>query len=995
MKTVKLRPIVSVFFGLVILVSLLSAKQPTVLAEESSFPEYSSPIDLINPLNSSPTIYDGAVGKEGNHDVLYTTSKGVPAMLNVIDLDDNKLLRSLPLEGAADSWQHEVAPDGTVYIAAGKYLWGYSPVTKQVQALATIPESSLWALAVDENSNAYIGTYPNGKVFQYNVATKKLRDYGKMIGDISQEYVRSMDYHNGYVYAGTAHKKIMKLNVETGEKVDISGELNETGFVYDLDIVDNRYLFARYSESKNMYVYDLNEEKWLDIKLTNVNGLHVTDSLDGKVYFVADQELKYLDLETLKVGETAMTYGSGLRGADWVEIEGNSKLPGKSLVTVTFDGKVNFFNIETQKIVTYDSVVPPTANVMNKLYSYSKDKIYISGMTGATGAVYNPETGENHPISLGQADSIYRYQDKTYFGVYPDGSVQMIDTNQNPYATPTKLFVVGNEQDRLHTMTDGDGKLFIGSIATYGKLGGALTVIDGETHKVFRNIVQDQSIIGLAYENGKLYGSTTINGGLGSTPTADEAKLFVWDPVAEKKIKETSLNIDGLEKPEHIGELKVGPKDGYIWGASKGFIFALDPETLNVVKSVEIDSNPAMDVWNAIHLEWSKNGLLYADIGNSLYVINPETLEHKFITNTVSFTLGEDGDIYFSRLDNRTVLAKIEVMDEGEYVWDSKEVVNTSFEKEMNGWTSMFQTGADYNYDITTEKSHTGEKSLKIHDSSQVQSVAIYSDPIPVIPGKEYKGNVWMYIENGSPSLLVRMYDQSGKQLKEEYVQVKSGYDKWQLVEQKITAPENASYARLFALSTSYATTDCFFDDFAFYERVKATDILKSVELTVPKTSLTRGEQTDISLTGIRGDGQEISLVPDELKSSNEKVMEVVDNQLIAKGPGKATIIAKVLWKGKQYTSNSIEFNVIVTLESFGKQLEKLNQEKIISHDLYMRISNHLRQAIHQKEKGNREQVKQHLNVMNQLIEKENMTEHEQDKQNMIDDIAYLIHFFS
>lgn len=429
----------------VFLLSLLPGKTSGA-GKKDPFPEYAGPFELLQPLNSVPTIYDGAAGKEDGHDVLYTTSKGVPAMFHVIDLDDYKLLRSFPLEGAADSWQHEVAPDGTVYIAAGKTLWGYSPETKKVTPLAAIPESSLWALAVDEESNAYIGTYPNGKVFQYQAKTGKLRDYGKMIGEIGQEYVRSMDYHQGYIYAGTAHKKIIKLNVETGEKTDIAESLNEQGFVYDLDIADGRYLFARYSESKNMYIYDLQEEKWLDVKLENVSGLHVADSLDNKVYFVADGKLKYIDLLTFQIGETAIPYTSVLRGTDWVEIENDPRLPGKSLVTISFDGKVNFFNVETESLVQYPSIVPPTANVINKIFAYSADKIYISGMTGATGALYNPKTNTASSFALGQADSIHSWNGRVYFGVYPDGSIQTLDPDAEPAGPVTKIFTLGTNR---------------------------------------------------------------------------------------------------------------------------------------------------------------------------------------------------------------------------------------------------------------------------------------------------------------------------------------------------------------------------------------------------------------------------------------------------------------------------------------------------------------------------------------------------------------------
>ncbi|WP_449536423.1 FIMAH domain-containing protein [Ferdinandcohnia sp. Marseille-Q9671] len=663
---------VNIFLSITLFV-LLIAPLNQVEANENLFPTYSEPEEIGFPLTGGTTIYDGAVGIEDGNEVMYTTSKGIPAQFSVIDLETKETLRTLFMDGANDSWHHEVAPDGTVYVAAGKHIWGYSPKTKEITALAEIPEASLWALAVDEESNAYIGTYPSGKVFKYEKATGQLHDYGKMIGEISQEYVRSMDYHDGYIYAGTAHDKLMKLNVETGEKVDIAEELNESGFVYDLNVVDDRYIFARYSVSKKMYVYDIEQEKWLDVVLTNVTGLHVTDSLDGNVYFVADGKLKYINLETLQVNDTTMRYGSGLRGADWVEIEGDDRLPGKSLATITFSGAVVFFNIETNTVVSYSNMVPPTANVTNKFFTYSEDKIYMSGMTGAVGAVFNPLTNEIVTLNLGQADVMHEMDGKMYFGVYPEGSVQVIDPEVDPYQAPSKVFVIGDEQERLHSMTSGDGKLFVGSIPTYGKLGGALTVYDGETHKVFRNIVQDQSVNDIVYKDGKVYGSTSITGGLGSTPTAEEAKLFVFDVETETKTKEVSLNIDGLEKPTHIGQLKFGFHDDYIWGASSGFIFALDPETLEVVKSVNIDPNAAMGAWNNVHLEWSEDGFLYANAGSKLYVIDPISLESQFITNTITFTLGKDGNIYYAPYENRTKLVKITVTSQNASELDTLE----------------------------------------------------------------------------------------------------------------------------------------------------------------------------------------------------------------------------------------------------------------------------------------------------------------------------------
>lgn len=62
-------------------------------------------------------IFESAYGQEDGRDVMYTTVNGKPAMLNVIDLVGNKLLRTIPLPDADSSWAKTIAPDGTLYIA--------------------------------------------------------------------------------------------------------------------------------------------------------------------------------------------------------------------------------------------------------------------------------------------------------------------------------------------------------------------------------------------------------------------------------------------------------------------------------------------------------------------------------------------------------------------------------------------------------------------------------------------------------------------------------------------------------------------------------------------------------------------------------------------------------------------------------------------------------------------------------------------------------------
>lgn len=793
---------------------------------------FGQPEKLTAPLNQAISIFNGAVGTEDGHRVMYTTTKGFPAKLNIIDLEDYKLNRVIDLEDSENSWAHEVTPNGDLYVATeggGAKLWKYSPVTKQAKLVYKFPgESFAFSITSNAEGKVFVGTYPSGKVFKYDPETAKVTDYGRMIGAVSQEYIRSLAVIGDNIYSGTGHSQIVRYNMKTGEKEDIAKSLGEPGHIYDLEKVDDRYLFARFELSSNGYIYDTQEKRWLDVTVPNVRGLHVEEeSLNNKIYFMnTNNKLQTVDLTSLKIEDTGIEYESGFRGVDWVEFN-TPELPGKSLVTINFSGYVTVINLETKKVTRLPSLVQSTPTVMQAIEKGPDGNFYISGMQTSKGAQYNPTTGKVTSFDLGQGDSMAPLGDKMLMGVYPSGDIRAYDPSLPPSKTnPEKLFVLGESQNRIKTISTGGGKAFIGSIPFYGALGGALTVYDpeaeGQKYKVFRNVVQDQSVVGLAYKNGLVYGSTSITGGLGADPTADEAKIFVWDVQNEKKIKEISLNVEGIEKPNLIGELSVGP-DGLIWGAVKNAIFALNPETLNVVKSKKIYPDGVLpeDAWGSIDLKWS-NGLLYANFtGGNLTAIDPDTLDSKMITKAYSFSIGDDGDIYYSLGSNRTLLYKIKV-DQIATIYP-KYLSNVGFELPLKngkipGWTSMFAVDDEVKYSLTTEQHSKGNKSLKLVDSSRKKSVALMSDSVRVSPGELLRADTKLYLKEGLSSFMLRYYDHDGKEIQSTPVHTESGYNQWQTVSITAKAPENAASARVLAYTTAYATTTSYYDDMMLYK---------------------------------------------------------------------------------------------------------------------------------------------------------------------------------
>lgn len=825
------------------------------LAAESRLSQktFGSPEELLIPNNYTVAVFNGTVGKEDGHYVLYATSKGKPGHLNVIDLEDYKLLRSLPLAPSESSWAHTVAPDGTLYLAAdggGARLWSYSPVTHTPVQVAQFDGQSVPnSITTDEQGRVYVGTYPGGKVYQYDPTTKLTRDYGRVIGATDQEYVRSIAYQGGSVYAGTAHKQIVKVDLATGAKSEIAASLpftlkNDT--IYDLDTIDDRYLFARVTDGSGIpgeaYIYDAVTSSWLNVELENVTGLHATDSVGGKLYYMSDKKLKTFDLATYEVAFTGMEYASGLRGADWVEFPNNPELPGKTLVTVRYDGGVTFLNIDTKQVVLKPPVIPGLPGVVNRVAAVSPTQLITTG-SQARSSLVNLTDNTAKPFSIGQADSVYAIGSKVYMGVYPEGALYEFDLDAEPSETnPKRLAVLGNDQERLVNITEADGKLYISTISGYGTLGGSLTVYDpaAGTFDVHRNVVENQSVLSAAYVNGKIFGSTTIRGGLGSQPTAEEAKIFVWDAATQHKITEFPLRVPGLSKPIFIGDLSAGP-DGLLWGASYEYIFAIDPVTYQVVKSKKVYPSLSFSQWAHHPMRWSEDGLLYVLFNNKLTVIDPETLESRTLADTSRFDLGMDGNLYFTDQATNTILYRMEV--DGEYVEPPPglpvAVRNAGFEEPLSGstipgWSSLFATAPDYRYEISDVQRFTGARSLKIIDKLRTASVALQSAKIPVIPGEEYKASVNLYIESGQPGFMFRFFDKNNATLSTLEIHLdESRLAQWQKVTLQGKAPENAATASLIAVTSRYNISSAYYDDFAV--SVKDTRVPVSVASVDPQ----------------------------------------------------------------------------------------------------------------------------------------------------------------
>lgn len=647
---------------------------------------------IAQPFEQVQTLHC-VLGVEDGVNIMYTTSSSKPATFNVVDLDNMKLLRSFSLMGTASAWEHIIDKEGNVYIITTdkSRLFRYSPKTKEVTDLGSInAQAAAYQSCFDDEGNLYIGTYSSGSVIKFDPKTGKFTDFGTVRE--GNPYIRSLSFKNGYLWAGsngTGNAVMVRIDPKTGDKKEIAVPIMEDKYtevtnIYSQTHMDDRYILTYGANGKGnncWMVFDSVEEKYAELCVTNGGGgIYGLGTIDGKTYFGTKNGTKAIDHKTLEITDTPAKTVTG-RGGGIIDFpEGKYEGFGKNtIVTVNTTGNPIFINVESGKVKSFtDAQLKGGYLSLQHVVAGPGNTIYSGAYLGSRSMIYEPDTGRESYIPMGQTENIKMIGGKMYFGVYPEGVVKVYDP-ATPEVAPKTIIEIKNDQDRPYIIDGNEDYIIAGSIATYGKLGGALTIYDKKTGKyeVIKNIVQDHSVVGLAIKNNIIYGSTTVSGGLGIDYTEQYGKIFVYDMEKKEKIKEfipewpkeMTAAGDGVKI---IGDLEFGP-DGLLWGASQGYIFAMNPDTMEIVKSKIVGTfnySGTGHYWMPRHIRFDKDGLLYvtSDYG---VVLDPETMEYLSLkpwskNKSNIADIDEDGNWYFGLVGTLRKVARtgVEVTSE-------------------------------------------------------------------------------------------------------------------------------------------------------------------------------------------------------------------------------------------------------------------------------------------------------------------------------------------
>lgn len=502
-------------------------------------------------------------------------------------------------EQGRGAWGFIVGPDNRIYLGtcgSNGAIMRFDPAQpeKGIEYLGppSQTESYTWMFTIGKDHKTLYGcTYPQAKIISYNTETGEMKDHGRM--SETEMYSRAIATGaNGWIYTsvGFAQNDIIAFDPKTGQHQSVTTEEQRSD-------PTTRSMGATVHNGADGHAYGRIGKQWLRL-------------LDGKGEPLADNN-------PAPAFDQALPDGRVLTDADF---------SGKYVLTNPNTGE------KTEGHFDYAG-----AGCAPFMVGIGPDEcIYGSTAMPLLLFRHDPATGENvdlgNPVSTdGEIYSMHALDGKLWVCAYGSAYLSSYDPKlpwnfgSGPENNPRDYGTMGDGHLRPRAMLIGPGKtIYVGSHPAYGQLGGAMGVFDPAQGKVvenYRNIVQNQSITALAYDekSGLIFGGSGIYGGGGSTPTEKEAHFYVWDPVEKAKTQEFVANAGDID----VASMAVGAGKVFYITRPSGTLCVYDIAQGEVIERKPSSLGTPLDISLGLHTD----GKLYGLTNTSIFSIDPATHE--------------------------------------------------------------------------------------------------------------------------------------------------------------------------------------------------------------------------------------------------------------------------------------------------------------------------------------------------------------------------------
>ncbi len=521
----------------------------------------------------------------------------------------------------------------TIYLSFSQYkaplfLLAVNPYTGQIRQFngPLSSEMGAWGFTIDHENRIYLGSYYSAHLLRFDPKTEKWDDLGQLSGD-SESFVCSLTTApDGKIWGGTFPSTILfSYDPKTGVSENFGRMDPDQFYCYPTAGGEGLIYCAIQFEKADIVVFD-------PVKRVKTSLIPMERRKPGRVHLIR--------------GRDGKIYAKFPASDQWFRIEEGERLVEVSQSDIPIIPKVlpdgrNFQYIDNNILRIWNPVTKEEKEILLHYEAAGAyifvvgtgpdEKIYGSTMLPLRLFVYDPQN--DSIVNLGKAShatgeiySMASYDGKLYLCSYPEARLSIYDPKKplrfgdQEDSNPRDLGPMGGELYRPRTMVTGPhGNVYIGGYPDYGLLGGAIGVYDPKKNekRVYRHIVQNQSIASLAYIDklDLIAAGSSVRGGTGTHAVEKEAKLMLWDPKEEKKIFEMTP----VPEAKTILSLAV-TVDGMLYGITdheKVFIF--DPEKREVKKIFDLGFKAPRE----ISLQLGPDLRLYGLAKEAIFFIDP------------------------------------------------------------------------------------------------------------------------------------------------------------------------------------------------------------------------------------------------------------------------------------------------------------------------------------------------------------------------------------
>lgn len=613
--------------------------------------------------------------------VAVTATAGYGSTINVIDLNTRKLIKHFKIGSMTKEKQQYASystGNGHVFIGfSNGELWDVDIVKGEGKLIeypnGFVEPNFIWDVAEGENGNIYFGTYRSGEgygtVFEYNVNTGKLRDFGEI--DKGAHYVRSIAYYDGKVYAGMGtgpgHNGIIEIDVKDPSKKrpfyqDLDSKENDNIAFQGNLTAYNGYLYSVPDSSNyrgQVFVYDIKNDKW-------------TDVIEGSK-FMGNQVMGY-------EGNTVLMKNSSgyisqynpqtqtLTPLVEKNINGSTRTSGlmdNKVYTFEGNGTIRSVDLKTKELIespTDQTGMVGTERQIEAIHSSIGGEMFVAPFF-PTNQIrsFNPWDSKEQ---LNKDDSLIDYaQQQVQFmdtvndrwfisGAYPGGWVAITDRKDGSF----KKVEIGNKQIRpTHATMIDDHTIAVTSSPDYGYPHGGVSIIDVEKGELLHFIsTPNVAPLSITHLDGKVYVGTLSEPQRGDTPLKRSGKLIIIDAKTGQQLNEKVL-LDWSRGVHNV----LATKDGRLFATSNEAIYELDPSTGEVKKQHRVEGS---GFYHPGHMLEAYDGIVIAKHNsqkgkNEILWIDPDdiTQSRPLAEGYIPTVNTETGDLYYRKEEDKNL----------------------------------------------------------------------------------------------------------------------------------------------------------------------------------------------------------------------------------------------------------------------------------------------------------------------------------------------------